>query len=106
MATVTDGHTAVIEDAVPDKGYHTNQVVVDLAAFDRRVYIAEPDRGRHTWQKMAVTRDAVYANRRRIRGNHSVALQRRPRERLERPTHISTSPVACGSRTCVTTRTS
>src|SRR5262249_36070960 len=46
VATVTDEHTAVIEEVVADKGYHSNQVLVDFAALDLRTYIAEPDRGR------------------------------------------------------------
>jgi transposase len=85
VATVTDDHTAVIEEVVADKGYHSNQVLVDLAALDLRTYIAEPDRGRRRWTKKTEARDAVYANRRRIRGERGRALQRRRSERLERP---------------------
>ena len=85
VATVTDDHTAVIEEVVADKGYHSNQVLVDLAALDLRTYIAEPDRGRRKWKRKAAARDAVYANRRRIRGARGLALQRHRSERLERP---------------------
>jgi transposase len=85
VATATNDHTAVIEEVVADKGYHSNQVLVDLAALDLRTYIAEPDRGRRRWTKKAEARDAVYANRRRIRGARGRALQRRRSERLERP---------------------
>src|SRR5215216_5051730 len=85
VATVTDDRTAVIEEVVADKGYHSNQVLVDLAALDLRTYIAEPDRGRRRWKKKTEARDAVYANRRRIRGARGRALQRRRSERLERP---------------------
>jgi transposase len=85
VATVTDEHTAVIEEVVADKGYHSNQVLVDFAALDLRTYIAEPDRGRRRWRNKTEARDAVYANRRRIRGARGRALQRRRSERLERP---------------------
>lgn len=85
VAAVTDGETAVIDEVVADKGYHSNQVLVDLAALDLRTYIAEPDRGRRSWTKKADARHAVYANRRRIRGPRGLALQRRRSERLERP---------------------
>jgi transposase len=85
VAAVTDGETAVIDEVVADKGYHSNQVLVDLAALDLRTYIAEPDRGRRKWKKKADARDAVYANRRRICGARGRALQRRRSERLERP---------------------
>jgi transposase len=85
VATATDEHTAVIDEVVADKGYHSNQVLVDLAALDLRTYIAEPDRGRRRWKKNTEARDAVYANRRRIRGPRGRALQRQRSERLERP---------------------
>ena len=85
MATATDEHTSVIEEVVADKGYHSNQVLVDLAALDLRTYIAEPQRGRRRWTRTATARDAVYANRRRIRRARGRALQRQRSERLERP---------------------
>jgi len=85
VAEVTDGHTAVIEEVVADKGYHSNQVLVDLAALDLRTYIAEPDRGRRNWKHKAAARDAVHANRRRIRGPRGLALLRKRSEFLERP---------------------
>ena len=85
VAATTDGDTAVIDEVVADKGYHSNQVLVDLAALDLRTYIAEPDRGRRRWTRKAAARDAVYANRRRIRGARGRALQRHRSERLERP---------------------
>jgi transposase len=85
VAAATDGQTAVIEEVVADKGYHSNQILVDLAALDLRTYIAEPDRGRRRWKKKAAARDAVYANRRRIRDARGLALLRQRSERLERP---------------------
>jgi transposase len=85
VAAATDEHTAVIDEVVADKGYHSNQVLVDLAALDLRTYIAEPDRGRRRWNQQTAARDAVYANRRRIRGTRGRTLQRRRSERLERP---------------------
>ncbi len=85
VAAVTDGHTAVIEEAVTDKGYHSNQMLVDLAQLEVRTYIAEPNRGRRNWNTNAAARDAVYANRRRIRGARGLALLRRRSELLERP---------------------
>ena len=84
-AAVTDDETRVIDEVVADKGYHSKQVLVDLAALDLRTYIAEPDRGRRKWTKHSAARDAVYANRRRIRGARGRRLQRRRSEYLERP---------------------
>ena len=85
VATATDEHTRVIEEVVADKGYHSNQVLVDLAALDLRTYIAEPQRDRRRWTRTTTARDAVYANRRRIRRARGRALQRQRSERLERP---------------------
>ena len=85
VAAATAGETAVIDEVVGDKGYHSNQVLVDLAALDLRTYIAEPDRGRRQWKQKPDARDAVYANRRRIRGTRGRTLQRHRSERLERP---------------------
>ena len=70
---------------VADKGYHSNAVLLDLAAADVRSYLAEPDRGRRCWRGNRAARDAVYANRRRIRGAHGQRLFRQRGERLERP---------------------
>ena len=85
VAAATDGQTAVIDEVVADKGYHSNQVLVDLAALDLRTYIAEPDRGRRRWKKQGggarrgVRESATHPRR------AGLALQRRRSERLERP---------------------
>jgi transposase len=74
-----------IEEVVGDKGYHSNQSLLDLEAVGVRSYISEPDRGRRNWTKNPAARDAVYRNRRRIRGPRGLRLLRRRGERLERP---------------------
>lgn len=74
-----------IEEVVGDKGYHSNQSIVDLEAVGVRSYISEPDRGRRNWRKNPDARDAVYRNRRRIRGPRGQRLLRLRGERLERP---------------------
>jgi transposase len=74
-----------VEEVVADKGYHSNQVLVDLEAVGVRSYISEPDRGRRQWTANALARDAVYRNRRRIRGVRGKRLLRQRGERLERP---------------------
>jgi transposase len=74
-----------IEEIVGDKGYHSNQVLVDLEAVGVRSYISEPDRGRRNWTKDPAARDAVYRNRRRTRGPRGQRLLRLRGERLERP---------------------
>src|SRR5687767_6200275 len=39
-----------IEEIVGDKGYHSNQSLVDFEAVGVRSYISEPDRGRRNWK--------------------------------------------------------
>jgi transposase len=74
-----------IQEVVGDKGYHSNQVMVDLEGVGLRSYISEPDRGRRNWKDNLEARDAVYRNRRRIRGARGKRLLRQRGERLERP---------------------
>jgi transposase len=74
-----------IEEIVGDKGYHSNQSLVDFEAVGIRSYISEPDRGRRNWTKHPTARDAVYRNRRRIRSPRGLRLLRLRGERLERP---------------------
>lgn len=74
-----------LKEVVGDKGYHSNQQLVDLEAAGVRSYISEPNRGRSNWTKTPAARDAVYRNRRRIRGVRGKRLLRQRGERLERP---------------------
>jgi transposase len=74
-----------LQEVVGDKGYHSNQSLVDLEAVGLRSYISEPDRGRRNWKKNPHARDTVYRNRRRIRGPRGLRLLRLRGERLERP---------------------
>ena len=74
-----------LQEVVGDKGYHSNDSLVDLEAVGVRTYISEPDRGRRNWKKTPTARDAVYRNRRRIRGARGQRLLRLRGERLERP---------------------
>jgi hypothetical protein len=74
-----------IEEVVGDKGYHCNQSLVDLETVGVCSYISEPDRGRRNWKQNPIARDAVYRNRRRIRGSRGRRLLQLRGERLERP---------------------
>ena len=74
-----------IAELVCDKGYHSNQTLVTLAEVGIRSYVSEPARGRRNWRGKHAARDAVYANRRRIRGARGKRRLRRRGERLERP---------------------
>jgi len=85
VAAVTDDAVVVIEEVVADKGYHSRTTVHDLETLEIRTYISEPDRGPQSWTDQEAERDAVYANRRRIRGDRGKRLLCRRGEWLERP---------------------
>jgi transposase len=74
-----------IVEVVADKGYHSNETCRELAQAHIRSYLSEPDQGRRNWGGKADERDAVYANRRRIRGERGKRLLRKRGELLERP---------------------
>ena len=46
VAAATDGETAVIDEVVADKGYHSNRVLVDLASLDLRTALVHNSRSR------------------------------------------------------------
>ena len=73
-----------LEEIIADKGYHSNQTMIDLDAVGIRSYIAEPDRGRRDWSEAADAQAPVYGNRRRIRGRRGRRLMRQRGERIER----------------------
>jgi transposase len=85
VGAITDNEVAVIEEVVADKGYHSRTSVLDLEKLRIRTYFSEPDRGRQSWTDQEAEREAVYANRRRIRGARGKRLLRRRGELLERP---------------------
>jgi transposase len=73
-----------VDEIIADKGYHSNQTMVDLDAAGIRSYVAEPDRGRRDWSKAPEAQAPVYGNRRRIRGPRGRRLMRQRGERIER----------------------
>ena len=75
----------VVQEVVADKGYHSNATLRDLAEAGVRTYVSETDRGRRTWAGKSAEQQAVYANRRRVRGERGKALLRKRGELLERP---------------------
>ncbi len=73
-----------LADLVADRGYHSNQTLVDLHAVGVRSYIAEPDRGRRCWTKTPEAQAPVYGNRRRVGGARGRRLMRRRGQYVER----------------------
>src|SRR6201993_1796697 len=78
-------NVAGIEEAVTDKGYHSGAVVKRMKAYGVRSYMAEKKpKGRRKWAGKAEEQQAVYANRRRVRGEYGKSLLRRRGELVER----------------------
>src|ERR1700683_5103050 len=84
----------LLAEIIADKGYHSNQMSIQLEPGGLRSYVAEPDRGRRDWSKEPAAQTLVYANRRRIRGARGRHLMRQRGERIERSfAHLSDTPV-------------
>ena len=77
-------HPGGVEEVVADKGYHSNEVAVGLGELGVRTYIAEPDRGARDWDGKQAEKEAVYGNRRRVRGERGKRMQRQRGEKIER----------------------
>jgi transposase len=73
------------EEVVADKGYHSRAKLLELREAGFRTYISEPVRPPQGWVNQHPEREAVYANRRRIKGERGKRLLRRRGELLERP---------------------
>jgi transposase len=73
-----------MSEVVADKGYHSNGSMTDLEEMNIRSYISEPDRGRRDWTDKADEQRAVYANRRRIKGDRGKRLMCQRGEKVER----------------------
>ena len=69
---------------VADKGYHRNAVLKEHHECEIRSYISEPNRGARRWTAKPAEREAVYANRRRLRGERGKKLLRKRGELIER----------------------
>jgi Transposase DDE domain len=80
------GSDAFAAEVVADKGYHKAQTLAECTAYDLRTYVPQRTerRPRHWTDKPAAWRDALRANRRRVRGERSRRLQRLRSERVER----------------------
>ena len=74
-----------LAELVTDKGYHSNDTMTVFREVGIRTYVSEPDRGRRNWEDKSEEKEAVYANRRRIRGERGKELLRQRGMMLERP---------------------
>ena len=78
-------HLKGIEEVVGDKGYHSGAALTDLQSWEVRTYIPEKkQRGQRHWEGKAEEQQAVYANRRRVKGAYGKRLLRKRGELIER----------------------
>jgi transposase len=73
-----------IEEVVTDKGYHANQVMVDMDEVGIVSYASEPKRGNRNWKNKEEERIAVEANGERVRSDYGKELLRKRGEKVER----------------------
>ena len=82
---MTGVQTCALPISVTDKGYHSGAVVKRMKAYGVRSYIPEKkQKGRRNWAGKPAEQQAVYANRRRVRGEYGKSLLRRRGELVER----------------------
>ena len=91
-------------EVVTDKGYFSNDTLVQTKEAGWRTYCSEPKQRKRVWKNKHDARDATYTNRRRVRGERGKRLLRKRGELLERPfahyldgggmrrTHLRTHP--------------
>ena len=69
-------HEDAGREVVGDKGYHGNDILVELVEQEYRSYISEPERGGRKWKDKQAEQAATYANRRRIRGTRGKDVEK------------------------------
>ena len=74
-----------VEEVVADKGYHSGAVMERVKSYEVRTYIPEKKQaGQRHWEGKTEEQQAVYQNRRRVRGDYGKSLLRRRGELVER----------------------
>ena len=73
-----------LAEIVADKGYHSSETVLAVQQAKARSYIPEPKRPRRKWAGKAAEQQAVYANRRRVKGSYGKRLLKKRGELIER----------------------
>ena len=71
-------------ELVTDKGYHSSETVLAVQQIQARSCIPEPKRQRRKWAGKTAEQQAVYANRRRVKGSYGKRLLKKRGELIER----------------------
>ncbi len=90
-----------VEETVTDKGYHSGAVVKRMKAYEVCSYIPEKkQKGRRNWAGKPAEQQAVYANRRRVRGEYGKSLLRRRASSSSAASRTATRRAGCGAAIC------
>jgi transposase len=73
-----------LAEIVADKGYHSNDTVLNVQQAQARSYMPEPKRGRRKWAGKKAEQNAVYGNRRRVKGSYGKRQMKKRGELIER----------------------
>ena len=73
-----------LAEVVADKGYHSNDTILNVQQAQARSYIPEPKRGRRKWAGKKAEQKAVYGNRRRVKGRYGKRQMKKRGELIER----------------------
>jgi transposase len=73
-----------LAEIVADKGYHSNDTVLNVQRAQARSYMPEPKRGRRKWAGKKAEQNAVYGNRRRVKGSYGKRQMKKRGELIER----------------------
>jgi transposase len=73
-----------LAEIVADKGYHSNETILNVQQAQARSYIPEPKRGRRKWAGKKAAQNAVYGNRRRVKGSYGKRQMKKRGELIER----------------------
>lgn len=85
METLAQAGENVAEEVVGEKGYHSGAALVNLQSAEVRTYIPEKKQpGHRHWEGKAEEQQAVYANRRRLKGAYGKRLLWKRGELIER----------------------
>ena len=82
MGTLAQAGENVAEEVVGEKGYHSGAALVNLQSAD--VHSGEETAGHRHWEGKAEEQQAVYANRRRVKGAYGKRLLWKRGELIER----------------------
>jgi len=75
----------IMDELVTDKGYHSNEILVNVDSIGTKTYIPEPDRGKRNWKDKEEEKRAYLANKERVESKRGKELLVQRGACVERP---------------------